>query len=121
MNLKVTTARLGADSYIVALAGELDIGTSDRLEEELDALLESGARRLVVDMLGITFLGSVGLGLLTKAATRARAAGGECVLVSDDPRILRVFELTGLDRVFRIERSLMEAVEQLVGARTATA
>ena len=115
--LTVTTARFGADSYVVALAGELDIGTSERLETELDALHRRAARRIVVDLLGVTFLGSVGLGLLTRAAKRTRALGGECVLVSDDPRVLRVFEITGLDRVFRIERSLMEAVEQLAGAK----
>lgn len=116
-SLRVTTARFGADAYVVALAGELDIGTSVRLETELDGLIGRGARRLVVDLLGVTFLGSVGLGLLTKAAKRTRASGGECVVVSDDPRILRVFEITGLDRIFRIERSLMEAVEQLVAAK----
>lgn len=119
--LRVTIARFGETSYVVALAGELDIGTSDRLETELDALLDGGARRIVFDMLGITFLGSVGLGLLTRAAKRTRAIGGECVVVSDDPRILRVFEITGLDRIFTIERSLMEAVEHLVGARAAVA
>jgi anti-sigma B factor antagonist len=114
--LRVTTARFGADSYVVSLAGELDIGTSEQLERELDTLRERGGRRLIVDLLGVTFLGSVGLGLLTRAANEARAAGGECVVVSDDPRILRVFEITGLDRVFHIERSLMEAVGQLAGA-----
>ena len=119
--LRITTARFGADSYVLGLAGELDIGTSDRFEHELDAILDSGARRLVVDLLGITFLGSVGLGLLTRAAKRTRALGGECVVVSDDPRILRVFEITGLDRIFRIERSLMEAVAQLVGTPAAVA
>lgn len=119
--LRVTTARFGTDSFVVAVAGELDIGTSERFEQELDALLDDGARRLVVDLLGITFLGSVGLGLLTRAAKRTRELGGECVVVSDDPRILRVFEITGLDRVFRIERSLMEAVAQLVGPSTAAA
>ena len=117
--LRVTTARFGTDSFVVALAGELDIGTSERFEHELDALLDDGARRLVVDLLGITFLGSVGLKLLTKAAKRTRELGGECVVVTDDPRILRVFQITGLDRVFRIERSLMEAVAQLVGPATA--
>jgi anti-sigma B factor antagonist len=119
--LRITTARFGADSFVVALAGELDIGTSARFEEELDSLLDGGARRLVVDLLGVTFLGSVGLELLTRAAKQTRALGGECVVVSDDPRILRVFEITGLDRVFRIERSLMEAVAQLVGATAAVA
>ena len=119
--LRITTARFGADSFVVALAGELDIGTSDRFEQELDSLLDDGARRLVVDLLGITFLGSVGLGLLTRAAKRTRAEGGECVVVSDDPRILRVFEITGLDRIFRIERSLMEAVAQLASTPAAVA
>ncbi len=119
--LRITTARFGADSYVLAVAGELDIGTADRFETELDSLLDRGARRLVVDLLGITFLGSVGLGLLTRAAKRTRAVDGECVVVSDDPRILRVFEITGLDRVFRIERSLMEAVERLVGTSKAVA
>ena len=118
--LRVTTARFGADSFVVALAGELDIGTSDRFEQELDTLLDCGARRLVIDLLGITFLGSVGLGLLTRAAKRTRELGGECVVVSDDPRILRVFEITGLDRVFRMERSLMEAVAQLAGPAAVT-
>jgi anti-sigma B factor antagonist len=119
--LRITTARFGTDSFVVALAGELDIGTSGPFERELDALLDGGARRLVVDLLGVTFLGSVGLGLLTRAAKRTRAIGGECVVVSDDPRVLRVFEITGLDRIFRIERSLMEAVAQLVGPRAEVA
>jgi anti-sigma B factor antagonist len=119
--LRITTARFGADAYVVALAGELDIATSDRFERELDSLLDGGARQLVVDLLGITFLGSVGLGLLTRAAKRTRAREGECVVVSDDPRILRVFEITGLDRVFRIERSLMEAVAQLAGTGSTVA
>jgi anti-sigma B factor antagonist len=119
--LRLTTARFGDDSYVLSLTGELDISTSDRFEKELDTLLNAGARRLVVDLLGITFLGSVGLGLLTSAAKRTRAAGGECILVSDDPRVLRVFKITGLDRVFRIERSLMEAVSGLVSAKAAVA
>ena len=113
--LRITVARFGDESYVIALAGELDISTSDRLAEELDRLLDGGARRLVVDLLGVTFFGSVGLGLLTRAAKRTHGVGGECIVVSDDPRINRVFEITGLDRVFRIERSLMEAVAEMVG------
>jgi anti-sigma B factor antagonist len=56
----------------------------------------------------------VGLGILSDRARRLRAHGGVCVVVSQDPRILRVFELTGLDRILRIERSLAEAVEEVV-------
>jgi anti-sigma B factor antagonist len=113
--LRITAARFGDDSYVIALTGELDISTSDRFAEELDRLLDAGARRLVIDLLGITFFGSVGLGLVKRAAKRTRGVGGECIVVSDDPRVVRVFEITGLDRVFRIERSLMEAFAEMVG------
>lgn len=120
-DLKVTTARFGADAYLISLSGEVDLHTAGRFQQELDAVLARNTRRLVVDMLGVTFLGSVGLGLLTRAAQRTRSAGGECVVVSDDPRVLRVFQITGLDRTFRIERSLMEAVEELAGLRARVA
>jgi anti-sigma B factor antagonist len=115
--LKVTTARLGADSYLVAVAGELDLHSSQSVRRELDAVAEDGGRRIVIDLLGVTFLESVGLELLTRSALQARAAGGDCIVVSDDPRILRVFEITGLDRILRIERSLLEAVSALAELR----
>jgi anti-sigma B factor antagonist len=114
--LKVATAQIGADAYVVSVTGELDLHSAGQLERELDAVLGRGARRVVVDLVGLTFIDSVALGLLTRAAKQLRTNGGECVVVSDDPRIVRVFEITGLDRIFRLERTLAEAVEQLVGA-----
>jgi anti-sigma B factor antagonist len=119
--LKVTTARFGADSYVVTLAGELDLHTAETAELELDAVLDRGARKLVVDLCGLTFLGSVGLTMLTRAAKRAHVADGECVVVADDPRILRVFQITGLDRKLRLERSLLEAVSELAELNTRVA
>jgi anti-sigma B factor antagonist len=113
--LKVATAQIGADAYVVSVTGELDLHSAAQLERELDAVLGRGARRVVVDLVGLTFIDSVALGLLTRAAKQLRTNGGECVVVSDDPRIVRVFEITGLDRIFRVERTLAEAVEQLVG------
>ena len=112
--IRATTARVGTDAYVVSVAGELDVATAARLGEELDRTAERGARRVIVDLVGLTFLDSVGLGILTDYARRLRAEGGVCAFVSSDPRILRVFELTGLDRIFRIERSLAEAVEELI-------
>jgi anti-sigma B factor antagonist len=113
--LTVSTTKLGADSYLVSVAGELDLHTGGPVEAALAAAVDRGARRLVVDLVGVTFLDSVGLGILTREAKRVRERGGECVVVADDPRIVRVFEITGLDRVFRIARSLPEAVSELAG------
>jgi anti-sigma B factor antagonist len=109
--VKATTAQIGADAYVVSVSGELDIATADRFAEELERTAERSARRVIVDLVGLTFIDSVALGVLTEGARRLRAAGGTCIVVSQDPRILRVFEITGLDRIFRIERSLAEAVD----------
>ena len=112
--VRATTAQIGADAYVVSVAGELDIATAGRLSDELERTADRGARRVIVDLVGLTFIDSVALGVLTEEARRLRADGGTCVVVSQDPRILRVFEITGLDRIFRIERSLAEAVDGVI-------
>jgi anti-sigma B factor antagonist len=112
--VKATTAQIGADAYVVSVSGELDIATADRFAEELARTAERSARRVIVDLVGLTFIDSVALGVLTEGARRLRAAGGTCIVVSQDPRILRVFEITGLDRIFQIERSLAEAVDGVI-------
>jgi anti-sigma B factor antagonist len=115
---RATTAQIGADAYVVSVAGELDVASSGLLADELRLTTERGARRVIVDLVGLTFMDSTALGILTDGARRLRAAGGACVVVSRDPRILRVFEITGLDRIFTIEQSLAEAVEEVIGAVT---
>jgi len=112
--VRATTAQIGADAYVVSVSGELDIATAGRLAEELERTAERNARRVIVDLVGLTFIDSVALGVLTEEARRLRVAGGTCIVVSQDPRILRVFEITGLDRIFCIERSLAEAVEGVI-------
>jgi anti-sigma B factor antagonist len=112
--VRATTAQIGADAYVVSVTGELDIATAGKLSEELERTSNLGARRLIVDLVGLTFIDSVALGVLTEEARRLRSDGGLCVVVSQDPRILRVFEITGLDRIFQIERSLAEAVEGVI-------
>jgi anti-sigma B factor antagonist len=113
--VRVSIAQLGADAFVVAASGELDLGSVEPLERALGAIFERGGRRVVVDLSGVSFIDSVALGALVREAKRIRANGGTCVVVADDPRILRVFEITGLDRMFGIERSLAEGVDRLVG------
>jgi anti-sigma B factor antagonist len=112
--LRITTAQLGSSAYVVSVTGELDVSNAERFADECERVIGLGATRMVVDLVGLTFMDSVALGILTKEAKRLRSSGGECVVVADDPRIRRVFEITGLDRIFRIERSLAEAIEELL-------
>jgi anti-sigma B factor antagonist len=111
---RVTTAQIGADAFVVSAAGELDLASREALDRELAGALDRGCRRLIVDLTGVTFIDSAAMGALVLNAKRLPDDGG-CVIVTDDPRILRVFEITGLDRTFEIERSLAEGVDRLVG------
>ena len=112
--LRITTTQLGSSAYVVSVTGELDVSNAQRFADECERVIGRGAMRMVVDLVGLSFMDSVALGMLTKAAKRIRSAGGECVVVVDDPRIGRVFGITGLDRFFRIERSLAEAIDELL-------
>jgi anti-sigma B factor antagonist len=110
----VSSAGIGVDGWIVSVSGELDLYTAPRLEAELSRSTAEGRRAVVVDLAAATFIDSTVLGVLLAAQGRAHKAGGTLTLVSDDPRILRVFELTGLDRRFRIEPTLTQAVSAVL-------
>ena len=112
----LSTARVGEGTYIVSVYGELDLHTVGRLEEELAAAVEHGAQRVVVDLAMVSFMDSTALGALVAAHKRLRLASGDLSIVSDDPRVVRVFQITGLDRTMRLRSSLTDAVTELVHA-----
>jgi anti-anti-sigma factor len=85
---------------LVRLAGELDMSTVPILEERLRDALAHGGRRLVVDLRGLDFMDSTGLTLLVRWGRGAEQDGYELELVRGEPRVHRLFELTGLDSRF---------------------
>ena len=117
MEVRIDVSRFGADSFVVAVGGELDMHTVAPLREQLDAVLEDGARRLLVDLTGVTFIESTSLSALVAAARTILSRRGRLVLVVDDACVRRAIQISGLDTFFRIESSLPEAVEALVGQR----
>ncbi len=106
----VQTARLENNAFLVSVKGEADMNTAADLERELKDVLRLGGRSVTVDLVEVGFIDSTALGLLLRFQPQFKARGGDLVIVSDDRRVLRTFEITGLDRIFRIERSLGEAV-----------
>jgi anti-sigma B factor antagonist len=110
----ISSAHLADDAYIVSLGGEVDLSTAPTLEQELTSLTDVGARRIVIDLAGAAFIDSTVLGVLLKTLTRLDARAGELVLVTDDLRILKIFEVTGLSRVFRIQPTLTAAIQAVL-------
>jgi anti-sigma B factor antagonist len=95
---------------VVSATGEIDVATAPPLRDRLQALTTSGKSTVVVDLLGVSFLDSTALGVLVGALKRCREAGGDLPLVIAEPRILKVFEITGLTGVFPIFEHVRDAV-----------
>jgi anti-anti-sigma factor len=112
LELRVDIARLDR-SHVVALTGELDLHTSGTLRESLAPRLSGGDGDVILDLSGIAFIDSTALGVLIEAARRLRERGAELIVATDDPRLRRLLEITGLLGTLRHERTLAEAVERV--------
>lgn len=85
---------------VLTVSGEIDLATAPRLREHLVRLVtEHAGRPVVVDLSGVTFCDSLGVGVLVGAQRRARALQGEVRLVVPGGRVADGFALVGLDAV----------------------
>src|SRR5437764_11517455 len=110
VNLDVETGTKGGAS-VVTLRGEIDVYTAPRLRQTLIDLVEGGATDIVVDMEKVDFLDSTGLGVLVGGLKRVKDREGTMKLVATQDRILKIFDITGLSKVFPIFGSLDKALE----------
>lgn len=100
LELTYRVERLLADTYLVRVAGEVDLYSAPQLEEALGGLLDDGAARVLVDMTDVPFLDSTGLGVLLAFATRLGRERFAVTGLGLESR--RVVEITGADRVIPI-------------------
>jgi len=108
VDLSLST-RTEGDRTIVSVGGEIDVYTAPKLREQLIDLVAAGQYHLVVDMEHVDFLDSTGLGVLVGGLKRVRAHDGSLELVCSQERILKIFRITGLTKVFTIHSSVEEA------------
>jgi anti-sigma B factor antagonist len=95
---------------ILEVGGEIDVYTAPRLREGIVASIEAGHTRLVIDVERVEFLDSTGLGVLVGALKKVRADGGTLDIVCTQQRILKIFDITGLDKVFGLHDSVSAAI-----------
>jgi anti-sigma B factor antagonist len=94
---------------VVTVEGEIDVYTAPRLRELLIDLASKGTCRLIVDLDKVGFLDSTGLGVLVGGLKRVRAQEGSLDLVCTQERILKIFRITGLTKVFGIYQTVDQA------------
>ncbi|WP_328535337.1 STAS domain-containing protein [Streptomyces sp. NBC_00344] len=118
MNDLTCTVRTSSAGPVLALAGELDHHTVPLAQEALaDATPEPG-QQLTIDLTGLAFCDSSGIGLLIAARNTALAARAGIALASVPEHVARVFRITGLDRVFATHLTARDATEAWRRART---
>jgi anti-sigma B factor antagonist len=108
--ITVTQSELGP-AAVVHVSGEIDMSTSDTMAEQILGRLAERPSALVIDLTGVDFLGSAGLGVLIEASQRAQEAATTLRIVATTPPALRPLEVSGLLQVLPVFRSLTEALQ----------
>ncbi len=111
MDLKLTP-RTEGNATVIEVSGEIDVYTAPKLREQIIDLVTGGAYHLVIDMEKVEFLDSTGLGVLVGGLKRVRAHEGSLALVCTQDRILKIFKITGLTKVFPIHNSVADALAE---------
>lgn len=94
--LSMSSERDGA-VHTICLSGELDLGTADGVDAELQRVEATDAWTIVVDLSGLTFISSTGVQLLVDAEVRSRADSQRLTLLRAPPAVQRVLEICGVD------------------------
>lgn len=106
MELKISTSA-HSDHALVAIRGEIDLYTAPRLHGDLVAALDTaGGGRLLVEMSQVEFCDSTGINVLLSGLKRARERGGDLEVVTPSATVRKILDVTGLDAVFTIHRTL---------------
>lgn len=108
-SLEITDDERGPGVYVVTLRGQFDFSHAARAREAILRHIEAGARRVVVNLDGVEYIDSAGLGVLVGMLARCRERGGDLVVVCSAPRIRRVFDITKLGQILAIHDTEAEA------------
>jgi len=111
MDLK-TESRVAENVSVLKIGGEIELSNAAQLREALMGAAEAGHAGLVVDLAGVSFIDSTGIGVLVGALKRAREHGSTFVLAGAQRRVRRVFEITGLLGVFALAETVQDAIAQ---------
>src|SRR6266536_3611486 len=108
MDFEVETAeRQGAS--VLSLRGEIDVYTAPQLRQRIVDLVDGGATNIVVDMTNVEFLDSTGLGVLVEGLKRVKSNDGTLAIVATQDKILKIFDITGLNKAFPIHGTVQDA------------
>ena len=113
VDIKVNVRESEGDAYVVDLTGEIDVYTSPKVKDAITELIDQEHYNLVINLEKVRYIDSTGLGVLIGGLKRVREHGGSVNLVCTNPQIKKIFDITGLVKIFGIfddEQSAMKAL-----------
>ena len=110
MSLEVQTRQVDSGATVVAPTGRLDVAGAPALKDAISEALKNGQPRVVLDMEGVSFVDSTGLGSVIAALKQIRSSQGDLRLAAPNQQVRVVLELTTLDRVFPYYPTVEEAL-----------
>jgi anti-sigma B factor antagonist len=120
MNFHIEDESHKEDSIVIKLQGEVDLYAAPELKDHVNRAIESGKTKLVLDLTDATFIDSTTLGILVSGMKRLRPRGGMLAVLCPDPTMARIFDITGLNRMFSVHDTLDGALAALDGATPQT-
>ena len=96
--------------WVLSVEGTVDLATSPELKDHIAGLIDGGHRFIVVDLTGVPFIDSTGLGGLVTAMNTIKSSFGRLRVVASSPQTLTVLDITGLLSVLDVFDSVAAAV-----------
>ncbi|MBR0518367.1 STAS domain-containing protein [bacterium] len=112
MDIKVDVKE-GEGCNILNVCGDVDVYTSPKVKESINALIEKEIYNIVVNLEDVRYVDSTGLGVLIGALKKVKEHNGNIVLVCTNPQIKKIFQITGLVKIFSIFANSEDAIEAL--------
>jgi len=100
---------------VVTVSGELDVATAPAFREHLEAAIEAGTHRLVIDLTAVSFLDSVALAAIVHEKQRLAADGRMALVVDPSSYVMLVFQSTGLTQVLELVETRAQAMHLVSG------
>lgn len=108
MHASVTILPLqeGDSTWIARLSGEVDVFVFPDIKDTLLGAVRAGHDRIIIDLADVEYIDSSGLGVLVVTHKEARERGGRIAVVCPKPQLRRIFEITGLAKLFGVFNDL---------------
>ena len=108
--MSVEAKQLESGVAVITISGRLALGgETERLDAAMKSMLQKDVKKFVLDITALDYVDSSGIGMLVASLTTAKKAGGELKLVGANPRIKRIFSMTGVDSIMSMYSTLAEA------------